>query len=158
MDAVEDAAFGYFQIIQPLRLLLTSELVALLGTILAKARGGALLTAATTAASLIVLSPVLYVAAGFLQPSRQNEAAEDPDLREVLRLIPRDGALLISSDLADPGSENAGSARRGFLLTAYEGHQFYVANIEYHNYLNSDAGDRMANLQAFFGSPLERLA
>jgi hypothetical protein len=143
------ATFALTPMMFPLRLLLVSGIA--LYTISPKLRSTALLTAIAIVGGLIVLSPVPYVARGFFRPLRGYEAVEDIDLREILRSIPRDGSLVISSDLADAAD---GTARelRGFLLTAYEGHEFYVADIYYLNYLREDAGERMANLHAFFGS------
>ena len=150
----EFAARDLYQMMSPLGLLLISGVVAWWITILSKVGGTALLAVTAVGGGLIVLSPALYVARGFIQPLHGYEATEDPALHAVLRSIPRDKSLLISSDLADPVNYTQPHLSfRGFLLTAYEGHEFYVANIVYLNYLKGDAGERMANLHAFFGSP-----
>lgn len=150
-EATRDAHDDVAQMMEPLRLLLLSGIAAWVVAMVPTLRSRTRLIISIAVGSL-VLSPVPYVARGFLQPLQGYEAAEDSALHEVLRSAPRDGSLLISNDLADP-AEGTKRSLRGFLLTAYEGHEFYVANLMYLNFLRDDAGERMANLHAFFGSP-----
>ena len=139
------------QMLIPLRLLLISTLIAPLVRQLTAETGTRVSVVGVLAGALIVASPGALVVHGFLHPLKGYEAAEDSGLRSILRAVPRDRSLRVASDLADP-AEGTTRGLRGFLLTAYEGHEFYAANIAYLNYLKPDAGERMANLRAFFGS------
>ena len=103
-------------------------------------------------AVIAVASPSAVLAEGFLHPARSFAVADDPGLFRVLGRIPTRGTLLASSDLADP-AQDFRRPLEGFLLTAYHGHAFYVANVKYVHFLRTDAPDRLRNLQRFFGSP-----
>lgn len=109
--------------------------------------------AALQAVGLIAIaSPSAVLAEGFVRPANTFAVADDRGLFRVLGRIPTRGTLLASSDLADP-AQDFRRPLQGFLLTAYHGHAFYVANVKYVHSLRSDAPDRLRNLQRFFGSP-----
>jgi hypothetical protein len=103
-------------------------------------------------AVIAVASPSAVLAEGFLHPAYGFAVADDPGLFRVLASIPTRGTLLASSDLADP-AQDFRQPLQGFLLTAYHGHRFYVADVKYVHYLRHDAPDRIRDLQRFFGSP-----
>jgi hypothetical protein len=103
-------------------------------------------------AVIAVASPSAVLAEGFLRPASTFAVADDPGLFRVLGHIPTRGTLLASSDLADP-AQDFRRPLQGFLLTAYYGHAFYVADVKYVHFLRNDAPDRLRNLQRFFGSP-----
>ncbi len=100
---------------------------------------------------LVVLAPVPRIALGFRDPLRGYEAVEDSALRSLLQRIPRDGAVLIASDIADE-AEGFARDKRAAILTAYGGHQFYVSNTAYVHFARPDLEERMDNLRSFFGS------
>lgn len=102
-------------------------------------------------ALLAVLAPVPLLVAGFVRPPDDYGVAEDRGLWQALAVIPRDSALLVASDLADP-AQSYDRALRASLLTAYGGHQFYVSNLRYVHYTRPDAVTRLRELQQFFGS------
>ena len=86
-----------------------------------------------------------------MDPPADYGVAEEAGLRAVLAAIPVQGTLLISSDLADP-AQDAKRALRSPLLTAYDGHAFYVADFRYVHYLRADALLRAEALRRFFGT------
>ena len=135
----------------PLRLLLVTSALALVAVCAAQA-SGRWRRAFCVAGAVTVASPLPLVAFDFLHPLRGYEAAEDVGLLETLRAVPRDSRLLIASDLADPAA-NYSRPLRGFLLTGYTGHAFYVANVRYVHHTRPDAPARLAELRAFFGAP-----
>ena len=94
-------------------------------------------------------SPLLIL--GFARPADAYEAAEDPGLHAVLATVPVEGIRLISSDIADP-AEDYGRSQRGFLLSAYHGHEIYLANVRYYRYAEADVVERITHLRVFFGS------
>jgi hypothetical protein len=103
--------------------------------------------------TLVVVSPLPHLVLGFAAPADDRySVAEDGGLLAVLARVPRDGSLLISSDLADP-AQNYRRPLRGILLTAYRGHAYYVSNIRYGHYARPDAPERVLALRAFFGAP-----
>lgn len=150
--AAELVQWDLAQALLPLRLLLVVCALAGLAGLVAHARlwlGG---IPVVIVAGLIVASPLPLIARNFVKPLRAYEAAEDAGLLTVLQHVPRNGELVIASDLAD----SAGDYRRtlrGILLTAYGGHAFYVANLAYEHHDRADALQRLENLRAFFGSP-----
>jgi hypothetical protein len=101
---------------------------------------------------LVAVSPLVFIMPSLLRPLTAFQAEEDAGLREVLARLPDQGGLLISSDLAD-AAENYRRPLRGFSLTAYGGHPFYVSNLQYANNAEPDAVERMTALRAFFGAP-----
>jgi hypothetical protein len=103
-------------------------------------------------AVIAVGTPSAVLATGFLRPERAFAVADDLGLFRVLGRIPTRGTLLASSDLADP-AQDFRQPLQGFLLTAYYGHTFYVADVKYVHFLRNDAPDRIRDLQRFFGSP-----
>jgi hypothetical protein len=138
------------QALSPLRFLLATSAVGLLAVCAAQ-RDAWWRRAFCTAGALSVVSQVAFVSFHFARPLQGYEAAEDPGLLQTLQQVPRDSRLLIASDLADP-AENYLRALRGFLLTGYTGHAFYVANLQYVHYTRPDAAQRLDELRAFFGS------
>jgi hypothetical protein len=138
------------QALYPLRLLLVMSAVGLLAACAAQ-RDVWWRRAFCTVAGLSVVSQVAFVSFHFARPLRGYEAAEDLGLLRTLQEVPRDSQLLIANDLADP-AENYSRALRGFLLTGYTGHAFYVANLRYYRWTRPDAAQRLDELRAFFGS------
>jgi hypothetical protein len=102
--------------------------------------------------ALTVAAPVPLLVAGFVDPPSEYAVAEDSGLWAALAQVPREGTLLVASDLADP-AQGSKRALRAPLLTAYGGHQFFVSNLRYVHYARADAADRLAELQRFFGTP-----
>jgi hypothetical protein len=139
------------QVLLPLRLLLAVCAVAGLAVLLAYDRMPVRGIPIMLVAGLIVASPFPLIGRNFMQPLRAYEAAEDMDLVTVLRYVPRNGDLLIASDLAD-SAEDYARPLRATLLSAYGGHVFYVANLAYWHFRRADAAQRLENLRAFFGS------
>jgi len=135
----------------PLQLLLVTSAVGLLALRVAHGTPG-WQRVFCAAGALSVLSLLALVAFHFARPERGHETAEDLGLLQTLQQVPRDRELLIASDLADP-AENYRRPLRAFLLTAYRGHAFYVANLRYVHFIRPDAQRRLAELRAFFGSP-----
>jgi hypothetical protein len=138
------------QALYPLQFLLVTTAVGLLAACAAQ-RDVWWRRAFFTTGALSVLSNVAFVSFHFARPLRGYEAAEDLGLLQTLQEVPRDSQLLIASDLADP-AENYRRALRGFLLTGYTGHAFYVANLRYYRWTMPDAAQRLDELRAFFGS------
>jgi hypothetical protein len=139
----------------PLRLLLRVGLLAGLAGVFAHDRRSWHVVPVALVAGLLVASPLPLIARNFVNPLLGYEAAEDVGLRALLRQVPRNAELLIASDLAD-SAQNYSRPLRGTLLTAYGGHVFYVANLEYSHYHQADATQRLEGLRAFFGSPWSR--
>jgi len=148
VDVTQRADFA--QSLQPLRLLVTLlALAALIGSVPLLDRRR--LRAAHALGWAVALSPLLFIGSAVAHPSRAYEAVDDPGLLDVLRRVPADAGLMITSDLAD-AAQDYRRPLRGFALTAYAGHPFYVANIQYGHHAHDDAAQRMADLRAFFGS------
>jgi hypothetical protein len=143
------------QALIPLRLLLMVGLLAGLALVFGHARRSWRLIPVGIVAAGLVASPLPLIARNFMKPLLGYEAAEDAGLSTLLQRVPRNGELLIASDLADP-AQDYHRALRGTLLTAYGGHVFYVANLWYSHHGRPDAAQRMENLRAFFGSPWSR--
>jgi hypothetical protein len=136
--------------LQPLRLLLALLAgVAIVATV--DQLRGRWHFAARAAGWAVALSPLLFVGHALAAPLEAYEADEDRDLLSVLRQLPPDSGLLISSDLSD-AAENHRRGLRGFALTAYTGRPFFVANLQYLNHVQPDAVDRIRELRTFFGS------
>jgi hypothetical protein len=140
------------QALIPLRLLLAVTVLAAFAVVLRHTGTSRPVIAVVLVAGLIVISPLPLIGRNFVKPMHAYESAEDTGLLALLRQVPRNGELLLASDLADP-AENYGRPLRGFLLTAYGGHQFYVANLPYGHYVRADAVQRLEDIRAFFGSP-----
>ena len=139
------------QALTPLRLLLVTTALGLLT--LCAVQGNVWWRRVFVMAGAVgVVSLVPLIIFDFAHPSRGHEAAEDVGLFQTLQQVPHDGHLLIANDLADP-AENYRRPLRSFLLTGYAGHAFYVANLRYLHYTRPDAGKRLDELRAFFGSP-----
>lgn len=138
--------------LEPARLLLLMTSFAILVAAAARAPR-AVRAVATVLGALVVLSPLALFARSFGTPPADYAAADDEGLRAVLRRVaPRDGALLLSSDIADPANDWARDMR-GVLLTAYGGRAFYVSNVRYVHYARPDAPGRVRAVRAFFGAP-----
>ena len=150
--AAERGSQDLLQSLIPLRLVLAVGGIAVLASIWATARGRVARVATLAIAVLIVASPVPLIAHNFIHPLHAYEAAEDQDLFDLLRRVPREDAVLVASDLADPADDYSRNLR-GFLLTAYGGHQLYLATVEYLHYRHQDAPRRLAELRTFFGTP-----
>lgn len=138
----------------PLRLLLLLGAFAVLATVI-ETRGRALRAVALVGGLAIVATPLALIASPWIH-TRSNarswfEAAEDPNLRRVLRAIPRGHELLVSSDLADP-AQNFDRPLRSPLLTAYGGHQFFVSDLRYVHFVRPDAPERLTELRIFYGA------
>jgi hypothetical protein len=97
----------------------------------------------------IVLSPVPLFLPSVIQ---RTGVTEDNDLLSALKRVPVHQTLLIASDLADPAQDYDG-ALRASQLTAYDGHAFWVANLQYVHYQRADAASRLTDLQRFMGNP-----
>lgn len=97
----------------------------------------------------IVLSPVPLFLPSVVQGTG---VTEDGDLLSALKSVPVHQTLLIASDLADPAQDYDG-ALRASQLTAYDGHAFWVANLQYVHYQRDDAVARLSDLQRFMGNP-----
>jgi len=140
--------------VQPVRLLLLLGAFALLATIL-EMQGRAVRAAALAGGLAITSTPLLLYASPWIRtPTNARqwfEVAEDPDLRQVLRAIPRGHELVVSSDLADPAQDYARPLRSP-LLTAYGGHQFFVSNLRYVHFARPDAPERLMELRTFYGA------
>jgi hypothetical protein len=108
--------------------------------------------AGAAAAALIVMAPVPLLVAGAVSPPPELAVAEEEGLRQVLQRVPLDRTLLAASDLADP-ADSSKRALRAPLLTAYDGHAFYVANLRYVHYARGDALTRLHELRRVFGTP-----
>lgn len=100
---------------------------------------------------VFVVSPVPLVVRDFAHPDGGHQAADDVGLLTLLRHIPRNGTLLIASDLADP-AEGFARPLNAVLLSGYDGHTFYIANMSHHSWTPPDAPHRIENLERFFGS------
>jgi hypothetical protein len=146
-DAQQDVA----QALIPLRLILAASALASLA-ILAKARNRRAERIVASIAMLTIASPLPMLARNFWAPASGYEAAEEEGLFEALQLVPLEGELLIASDLADP-ADDFERQLRGFLLTAYGGHRFYLSNLWYWNWVRPDSPERLASVRAFFGAP-----
>jgi hypothetical protein len=135
----------------PGRFLLLAAGIGVIGAALLanRRRFGAPLAAAC---ALLVCAPIPLLAAGFRSsPPSEYAAAEDAGLYSVLHRLPVEGAVLISSDLADPANDYQRPLRAP-LLTAYGGHQFYVSDLRYVHYVRPDAVERSTELRQFFGA------
>jgi hypothetical protein len=139
------------QALEPPRLFLLSSSLAALGLIL-NGRSRAVRRVAFAVALAIVLAPVPLAVSALADPPADLAVAEDEGLWRLLSEIPRDGALLVSSDLADVANSNK-RALRAPLLTAYGGHAFWVSNLRYVHYARPDALDRLRDLRRLFGTP-----
>jgi hypothetical protein len=136
----------------PLRLLLAVTAIGALAVFLRRDRMLGCAILATLITGLLVSRALFVNAQRFAKPMQQSEAAEDTGLLTLLQWVPRENELVIASDLADP-ADNYKRNLRGFLLTAYGGHAFYVSNLRYWHYTRSDAVERLKAIRAFFGSP-----
>jgi hypothetical protein len=149
-SAASSPTDGFGQsVIPPRFLLLIIGFAVLIAFADARRPWGAALQAV---AVMAVASPIAVLAEGFLRPAGAFAVADDPGLFQVLGRIPTRGTLLAASDLADP-AQDFRRPLQGFLLTAYRGHTFYVADLKYVHWLRHDAPDRLRDLQRFFGSP-----
>jgi hypothetical protein len=135
----------------PLRLLLAAAGVAILAACAWRA-SAPWRHSFSVAATLVVLSPLPFIGLTLVEPWKGQEVADGHGVYQLLQEIPTSGTLLIASDIADPANDYERSAR-GFLLTGYGGHQFYLANLAYLQFRWPDAVQRLENLQAFFGTP-----
>jgi hypothetical protein len=140
------------QMLIPLRLLLAVSALAALAALPGRGSMSVRVILVIVVAGLIVASPLTLIARNFASPLAAYEAAEETGLLSLLAQVPRHRELLIAGDLADP-AEDYVRPLRGFLLTAYGGHAFYVANLRYWHYTRPDAVRRLENLRAFFTSP-----
>lgn len=137
--------------VEPVRFVLLFAAVGLLGVVSALI-GSRLRALYVSCCAIAVLVPLPVFAAGFSStPPTQYGAVEDTGLLTVLGAIPLRGSVLISSDIADPANDYSRPVRAP-LLTAYRGHQFYVSNLRYVNYVRPDALQRLAGLREFFGA------
>ena len=139
------------QALEPPRLFLLSSSLAALGLLLS-GRSRAVRRVALVAALAIVLAPLPLAVSALADPPPDLAVAEDEGLWRVLSEIPPDGALLVSSDLADLANSSK-RALRAPLLTAYGGHAFWVSNLRYVHYARPDALDRLQDLRRVFGTP-----
>lgn len=139
------------QALEPPRLILLMVSLATLG-MLARRSGRFVGWAGAAAAALIVMAPVPLLVAGAVSPPPELAVAEEEGLRQVLQRVPLDQTLLAASDLADP-ADSSKRALRAPLLTAYDGHAFYVANLRYVHYARGDALTRLHELRRVFGTP-----
>ena len=101
------------------------------------------------AVGLGALATVRSIVEFTLEPIAGHEAADAPDVRELLSDVDPASAVILVSDLSDPAQDHRRSGRAFYLSNAY-GHQFWLTQTNYGHQLLPETAVRVAQLDRFF--------
>ncbi len=87
----------------------------------------------------------------WIDPEVGHEAVDAPYVRELLRGVDPESALIVASDLSDPAQNHRRSGSAFYLSNAY-GHQFWITQTRYGHQFVAETAPRVRYLERFFGT------